>query len=326
MGLQKQCKGDILVIDDLLTNVRLLSEILTIDGYEVREVLSGKDALKIIDYDPPELILLDIMMPEMDGYEVCRQIKLKEKYAGIPIIFVSAKGELFDKVKGFQVGGVDYITKPFFIAEVLCRVNAHLSNYRYNCILAEEIKARKKAQESLEIANEKLAKLVNIDGLTQISNRRYFDETLEKEWKLTLRHQHPISLIIIDIDYFKLYNDTYGHILGDETLKSVAKVFDEVIQRSTDLASRYGGEEFAIILPHTEIEGAEKVAQRIIREIRKLAIPHEPSPISDYVTLSMGISCVIPTENLSPEILVSQADKALYLAKSQGRNRAVTYT
>ena len=296
---------------------------LTEKGYEVRQVLSGKQALKIVNYDPPELILLDIMMPEMDGYEVCAQIKSNPKTTNIPILFISGKDNLFDKVKAFKFGGVDYIVKPFLVSEVLCRVQTQISNYRYQKSLAEEIAARKKAQKELELANEKLKNLVNLDGLTEISNRRYFDEFLSKEWFRCRREKQPLALIMIDIDFFKSYNDTYGHIIGDQVLKKIAQVLVDVVNRTSDLVARYGGEEFAVILPNTDIQGTQKIAQDIFTAIQKLSIPHQSSLVSEYITLSLGISIMIPTENQSPEFLINQADKALYLAKAQGRNRII---
>jgi diguanylate cyclase (GGDEF)-like protein len=318
---KKPSKGDILVVDDRLENVGLLFDMLTENGYEVREVLSGQQALKTINHDPPELILLDIMMPEMDGYEVCKQIKANPKTTNIPVLFISAKGTLFDKVKAFQVGGADYITKPFFLAEVLCRVETHISNYRYQKMLTEEIATREKIQQALELANQELQRLANLDGLTQIYNRRYFDDYLCKEWYRLRREQQPLSLIMIDIDYFKKYNDTYGHLLGDEILKKVAQTITHVVKRPADLVARYGGEEFAVILPNTDGEGAKIVAQNIAAEISKLAIEHQSSLVSKYITLSMGISSIIPPHKTAPKVLIDKADQALYHAKEQGRNR-----
>jgi diguanylate cyclase (GGDEF)-like protein len=326
MTEQNTSKGDLLVVDDNLENGNLIADMLTENGYEVRQVLSGKQALNLVSYDPPELILLDIMMPEMDGYEVCQRIKSNPNTADIPIIFISARGSLFDKVKGFQVGGVDYITKPFFLEEVLCRVQTHLSNYRYQKTLAEQIAAKEKAQQDLELANQKLIKLVNLDGLTGIPNRRYFDEFLTKEWYRLRREKQFLCLMMIDIDYFKPYNDTYGHTLGDEALKTVAQTLAQIVKRPADLVARYGGEEFVVILPNTDSEGAKQVAENIMTRMHQLAIPHQTSAISQYITLSIGIACLIPDQDAEPEILINYADQALYLAKSQGRNCLMIYS
>ncbi len=323
LGSDDLSKGDILVVDDRRENADLILDMLTENGYTVRQVLDGIQALRTINCDPPELILLDIMMPEMDGYEVCRQIKSNPETTNIPVLFISAKGELLDKVRAFQVGGVDYITKPFFLEEVLCRIETHLSNYRYQRYLAEEIAAREKVQEELELANQELERLVNLDGLTEISNRRYFDEFLDKEWYRLRREKQPLCLMMIDIDYFKPYNDTYGHLLGDEALKAVAQTLAKIIKRPADLVARYGGEEFAVILPNTDAEGARQVANNIITDIRQLAIPHQSSEVSEYLTLSIGISSIIPAQEQFPEFLINKADEALYLAKNQGRNRII---
>ena len=323
---KKHSKGDILVVDDQIDNVRLIFEMLTESGYEVRQVLNGIQALKVIDYDPPELILLDVMMPIMDGYQVCNQIKLNSKTTDIPVIFLSAKGELFDKVRAFEVGGSDYITKPFFLAEVLCRVQTHLSNYRHKKILAAEIAAKEKAQKYLELANQKLQRLVSLDGLTEISNRRHFDECLLNEWSRLGRDKQPLSLIMIDIDYFKAYNDAYGHLVGDRTLKTIAQTIALIVKRPGDVVARYGGEEFAVILPNTDVQGAKQVANKIARQVSQLAIPHKSSKLGGQITLSIGISSMVVSRDKSPEFLLSEADEALYLAKNQGRNCLVVYS
>ncbi len=316
-------KGDILVVDDRIENVNLLADMLTENGYEVRQVLSGKQALQVVEYDPPELILLDIMMPKMDGYEVCEQIKKNPDLINIPIIFLSAKNNIFDKVKAFQVGGIDYITKPFFLPEVLCRVETHLTIYRHKNILAKEITEKIKVQKQLETANQQLQKLANLDGLTNIANRRYFDEYLSKEWNRLKREKLPLSLIMIDVDYFKLYNDTYGHLAGDDCLKKIAQTMDCVVKRPADLTARYGGEEFVIVLPNTTEEGAQQIAQQIAQQLSELAIPHQNSLIAKEITLSLGIASLIPDHNLSPFDLIHLADQALFQAKKQGRNRII---
>lgn len=316
-------KGDILIVDDRIENIYVLSEMLTNNGYEVRQLLSGKQALQVANYDPPELILLDIMMPEMDGYEVCKKLKANPKTAEIPIIFISAKSHFLDKIKAFHVGGVDYITKPFFLGEVLCRVETHLAIYRYQKLLAQEIAAKEKAQKELLEVNLHLKKLANLDGLTEIPNRRRWDEYLAQEWSRGAREQQVLSLLLIDIDYFKNYNDSYGHLMGDDCLKTIAQGIQKVLQRPTDLVARYGGEEFGVILPNTHPEGAKQVATKIQSQITGMAMPHNNSCVGDYVTLSIGIASMIPNPQLSPTVLVNMADKALFQAKNTGRNRIV---
>ena len=301
--------ANILVVDDTRDNLRLLSNILAEQGYAVRPVSRGSRAIVAAQSKPPDLILLDIMMPEMDGYTVCNALKEDERTCDIPIIFISALNETFDKVKAFGVGGVDYITKPFQPEEVLARVKTHVTI--------------RQLQQELEERNRELARLVNIDGLTQIANRRYFDSYLQKEWRRLAREQQPLSLIFLDIDHFKLFNDHYGHQAGDECLKQAAQVFEQVTRRPADLAARYGGEEFVILLPNTDEHGAEHVAEEIQESLRQLQIPHESSIVSSYITCSMGIACTIPNQTVSIEMFIATADEALYQAKTQGRNRWV---
>jgi len=302
-------KANILVVDDTHDNLRLLSNILTEQGYLVRPVPQGSRAITAAQSKPPDLILLDIMMPDMDGYAVCKALKADKRTRDVPVIFISALNETFDKVKAFSLGGVDYITKPFQPEEVLARVNTHLTI--------------RQLQQELEERNRELARLVNIDGLTQIANRRYFDTYLNKEWRRSAREQQPLSLIFLDIDYFKPYNDYYGHQAGDECLKQVAQIFNMVARRPADLAARYGGEEFVIFLPNTDEHGAQHLAEEIQENLQQLALPHETSTVSAYVTCSMGIVCTIPNRTFSVEQFVTTADEALYQAKDQGRNQWV---
>ena len=260
-----------------------------------------------------------------------RLSKKKPVIQDIPVIFISSLQEVFDKLRAFTVGGVDYITKPFEPLEVLIRVENQLKlrSLRLELInknesLEREIQRRKKVEQDLIKVNFELQKLANLDGLTEIANRRQFDLTLQKEWRRLQRDQLPLSLIIADIDYFKKYNDRYGHIQGDKCLRQVAKTIEKTVKRPSDLVARYGGEEFVIILPSTNLQGAIKVCQNIQKSITKLAIPHEDSNISKNVSLSLGISSLIPNLDTSPEILKITADQALYFAKQQGRNRYET--
>jgi diguanylate cyclase (GGDEF)-like protein len=193
----------------------------------------------------------------------------------------------------------------------------------YNHTLEKEVLIR---TAKLQQANEKLSRLANLDGLTQVANRRRFDDYLKLEWQRHLRQQQPLSLILLDIDYFKLYNDSYGHPQGDDCLIRVAQTISEVVQRPTDLFARYGGEEFAIILPETPSQGALIVAQSVKNAIAQIKIPHRESSVNQYVTLSIGVCTVIPFSQLIPEDLIAQADEALYRAKKEGRNRVLTYS
>ncbi|HEY9810304.1 MAG TPA: PleD family two-component system response regulator [Halomicronema sp.] len=325
-------KSSILVVDDTPDNLRVLSSIFKMRGYEVRKALDGKLALMACEKLLPDIILLDINMPGMNGYELCKCLKANEKTRHIPIIFISALAEVFDIVKAFDCGGSDYITKPFYLEEVVVRVENQLTIQKLqiqlqhqNNLLLEEIEKRRFAEEALQKANEKLQKIASLDALTEIANRRHFNECLSREWLRAIREQIPISLIICDVDYFKLYNDAYGHLAGDNCLHQIAQVIKGSIKRPADLVARYGGEEFVVLLPNTNLAGAEQVARNIQFEIQKLKIAHAHSSVSEYITLSLGISAKIPDSQQSPEVLIKESDNALYRAKDNGRNCFCVY-
>ncbi|MEI6427301.1 MAG: diguanylate cyclase [Pseudanabaena sp. ELA607] len=461
--LPDESQGNILLVDDLPENLQLLSELLIELGYKTRSVTNGKMALLTARAKQPDVIFLDVKMPDMDGYEVCTAFKADPKLKHIPIIFISALGDTFDKLKAFQVGGVDYITKPFQIEEVVARLENQLTIQKQQQKLQDEIARRKETEEvlyqsrallasilnssldgiaalqavrdpitgniedfrclvvnpiisrifernredligklvlrkfvsqlesttdlfaeftavvesgqptagdvyypteaslwfhyvavklgdglsitvrditsrkqmelALQDANQKLELLANLDGLTQIPNRRSFDKYLTLEWERHQREQNSLSLIMIDIDYFKYYNDTKGHQAGDDCLIQVAQAISSVVQRQTDLVSRYGGEEFAVILPHTNLEGALKIAADIAQAVVNLQIPHQASAVSDRITLSVGVTSLVPpwddkqsNAKQNVELILWQADQALYGAKHQGRNRIVSYS
>lgn len=325
-------KGTILLVDDLPENLKLLTDLLSKYGYKVRSATSGRRAMKTVKLKRPDIILLDIKMPEMDGYQVCQSFKSDPDLCDIPILFISALNDTFDKVKAFQSGGVDYITKPFQIEEVVARLEAHLTIQKQQKILQIEIAKREQIElalqeknQQLQEANHKLELLANLDGLTQIANRRRFDDYLTLEWKRHRREQNPLSLVLIDIDYFKRYNDNHGHQAGDHCLIQVAQAIATVLQRPTDLVARYGGEEFAVILSNTHGEGALRVATAIQMAIASLKILHGDSDVSDHVTLSMGIASLVPAWDQGSETIIFYADQALYRAKKQGRNQTIAY-
>ena len=323
-------KEKILVVDDSSDNLELLSYILTFKGYEVITSDRGQTALEIARVNHPDVILLDIGMPEMDGYEICQRLRSGWETKDIPIIFVSAWNQGDNKIQAFKYGGNDYITKPYQMEEVIARVENQLQIQHLkaelehkNQRLSQELYKQKNQEQQLLKINQKLGQLVNIDSLTQLANRHRFDEFLTREWFRRRRDNSPLSLILCDIDYFKLYNDRFGHIAGDECLKQVAEVISQGVKRPADLAARYGGEEFAIILPQTPAQNALKVAERIRLEVKKLQIPHPSSLVSDCVSLSLGISCISPGSHSSEEQLLFSTDRALYEAKKQGRDRSI---
>ncbi|MEA5510623.1 diguanylate cyclase [Crocosphaera sp. UHCC 0190] len=476
MKTETPYQANILIVEDQLDNLRLLSNILQDQGYQVRQAIDGEMALLAAETQPPDLMLLDIKLPQLDGYQVCQQLKAKKNTAEIPVIFLSAFDQIGEKVKAFEMGGVDYITKPYQLEEVLARVENQvkislssqqlkgnnsqlkqqlklteaaqqfysqpqieayllhqavaathngiiitdathpdypimyvnpgfekmtgyslkevkgkncrflqgsdrhqpqieqlhhriaegkaccviLRNYRkdgslfwnevslspvldesekviYYIGVQTDVSTRKRAEEEqqryeaslnkmnreLHDLNYKLHRLANLDGLTEVANRRCFDETLEQEWRRLAREKKPLSLILGDIDYFKRYNDTYGHLGGDDCLKKVAKAIANTALRPADLVARYGGEEFAVILPETPHEGATQVAQRILEGIRALNIPHKASDVQPYVTMSLGVATMIPSLELDLKSLIDSADDALFKAKKQGRDQVV---
>jgi len=296
----KTNKPRILIVDDTPLNIRILAESLSAD-YQIKVAPNGNAALNIIEsQEQPDLILLDVMMPDMDGYEVCRRLKQNPDTKAIPIVFITAKTDVLDEELGLKLGAIDYITKPFHLSIVKARVRNHIN---------------------LKLKTDLLDSLAMLDGLTNIANRRRFDEALDLEWKKSRRSNSPISLIMADIDFFKLYNDHYGHGSGDICLKKVASSLVKSTSRPTDLVARYGGEEFVAILSDTNEEGAYQIAKYFCQHVEALQIPHSHSPISDWVTISIGLSTSTAHKQGSPLILLEHADKMLYQAKETGRNR-----
>ncbi|WP_206602577.1 diguanylate cyclase [Cyanobacterium aponinum UTEX 3222] len=454
---EEKLTESILIVDDQPANLRVLSQMLQIKNYKVKKAADGESAILAAKSSPPDLILLDILMPDLNGYEVCRKLKADNLTKDIPVIFISALSDVFDKVKAFEVGGIDYITKPFQEEEVLARIGSQLTIQKQKKLLEKEQEKLKKEKEHLrkeirqrkeaeailyqsraiissilnssldaiaaleavrdpasgnildfrclvvnpitaQIFNRqpedltgkllfkkfinqikpelffefikvvetgksldkeieynykkqhkwfhciavklgdgfsvtvrditerkklelKLSKLATIDSLTGVYNRHSFDKILKQEWQRCGRGKQPLSLIICDIDFFKPYNDFYGHQAGDKCLIEVAKTMSNIVRRTSDFLARYGGEEFAIILPNTPQQGAFNVAENIRQEIEALQLPHEKSKISNYITFSLGVATIIPTQDVSLESLIKSADNALYSAKKSGKNQ-----
>lgn len=293
-------KQRILVVDDSVENIDVLVSLFK-EEYQVAAARNGQKALQMAFNRPPDLIILDVMMPDIDGYEVCRQLKVNDSTKNIPIIFVTALTETMDEVKAFNIGAVDYITKPFQPIVVKTRVRNHLS-----------LKEKKDILEAM----------VSLDGLTNIYNRRKFDDILDQEWRRARRNPNPLSLILMDIDHFKQFNDNYGHANGDECLKKLADELKNKVRRQGDFLGRYGGEEFVVFLPGTELKGALHVAENLRKDIANLNIAHEYSQTAPYVTLSIGVASITPqNETQTPTSLIKAADSMLYKSKEHGRNQ-----
>ena len=269
----------------------------------------------------PTVILQDLVMPDIDGLTLLKYYRAHPDIRNIPVIVLSVKEEPKVKSEAFYLGANDYLVKLPDEVELVARLRYHSKAYVYQLQRDEAFKALQESQQRLAEMNKRLMRLSILDGLTGIPNRRRFDESLGIEWKRAMRNKTPISLILMDIDYFKLYNDHYGHQEGDECLKKVAKTLESLIQRPTDLVSRYGGEEFVALLPETGPDGAKILAERMRQTVEELCIPHQQSKVSECVTLSLGVASVVPERGESAEKLVEMADKALYKAKQSGRNR-----
>lgn len=313
---KKLGKLKVLIVEDSKVALKAITGYLEEIGVHPLVAETGGRAIEIYRHERPDIILLDIILPDIDGYEVAkavRQMQGKDDWTAIIFLSVMSKDE--DLVRGIEVGGDDYIMKPVGSVVVQAKVRAM---YR----LVQMQRALVKLTGQLNQANLELQRLSMTDGLTGIANRRLFDDMLEREWRRCLRIKKPMAIVMLDVDFFKKFNDAYGHQVGDDCLKMIAKEISRAAPRAGDLAARYGGEEFVMILGETDEDGARWVANRISQNVAKLQQPHKDSP-HHYVTVSCGVSSVIPTESLSVEQLVKSADNALYLAKHQGRNAVV---
>ncbi|MDI3355049.1 diguanylate cyclase [Pseudomonas sp. UYIF39] len=289
----------LLIVDDQPTNIRVLHELFRQDC-DVFMATSGEQAISVCQTQLPDLILLDVVMEGMDGHEVCRRLKADPATQGIPIIFITAQQQESDEVLGLELGAVDFITKPINTTIVRARVRTHLT---------------------LKLQSDLLRSMALMDGLTGVANRRKFNEDILAAWRLCFREQKPLSLILVDVDYFKRYNDRYGHQAGDDCLKSVAQTLSETVRRPYDLVARYGGEEFACVLPNTVLSGAVEIAERMQERVRTLGIEHSASDVDRVVTISLGVATLTPTRDLEFQALIEAADKQLYEAKNAGRAR-----
>ncbi len=297
MDLEKQT---ILIVDDERLNLDILTRELR-NEYRVLVAKDGRQALQRLESNRVDLVMLDIVLPGMDGFEIIKIMKGRDSWLDVPVIFITAKSEVEDEAIGLQLGAADYIRKPFNIPIVRARVKTHMDLRRKGLLLE---------------------KLASLDPLTSLPNRRKVDETVLGEWKRSERTLQPISLIFIDIDFFKKFNDQYGHRSGDECLRQVALQLKSGLLRESDFIGRYGGEEFLGILPVTESDSAAGVAERLRRGVESLGIPHIQNTAAPCVTISLGVASTVPDAvRSSPQQLLDAADQMLYESKTQGRNR-----
>lgn len=289
----------ILLVDDDPISIRLLRSILKDEG-EVIFATNGEEAIRLAHSQQPDVILLDAEMPVMDGFAVCERLKQDDATARSAVIFVTAHNDTERETRALDIGAVDFITKPVSPPIVKARVRAHIK---------------------LKQQGDHLRRLAAVDGLTGISNRRVFDETLVRELKRANRSKQPIALALLDVDFFKLFNDRYGHLEGDACLRAVAQALLKLSRRPADTVARYGGEEFVMILPDIDRPGVEQFGQIICDTIRNLKLPHAASKVHEFVTVSVGLSLVSSGDEVDPEAVIRKADELLYQAKLGGRDR-----
>ena len=269
----------------------------------------------------PTVILLDLNMPGIDGLTVCRFIRAHPATRDIPVIMLSSNDDPVTKAAAFTAGANDYIVKLPDAIELIARLRYHSAAYVNKLQRDDAYRALRASQMKLAELNMQLLKLANVDGLTGIVNRRHFEERLAEEWLRAWRNRHPLTLIMFDVDWFKQYNDKFGHLEGDECLKRIASSAQEIISRPADTVARYGGDEFIVLLPETDSSGATIVAEKLRADVENLHLPSPDSAISPYITISLGVTTIVPAANSAPDACIKLVDEALYRAKNAGRNR-----
>ncbi len=304
----------ILIVDDVQLNLELQKTYLASSGYDVVVAMDGEEALAKVETEKPDLVLLDVMMPKLNGFEVCQILKNNPKTQFIPIILVTALQDVEDRVRGIESGADDFISKPFNKMELMARVKSLLRIKFLHDELQEKI-------AQLNEAKLRMEQLAVTDGMTQLYNYRYFREQLSLEINRAVRHNLSLSLLMLDIDFFKNYNDLHGHPAGDMVLCTIADLIRSNL-RKIDVAARYGGEEFAVILPETDEKAAAVVAEKIRKLVEETPIPNEDQQPNQKLTVSIGVA-TFPVDARSEDELVEVADRRLYMAKDLGRNRVV---
>jgi two-component system, chemotaxis family, response regulator WspR len=314
-------KVTVLLVDDQLIIVEAIRRMLAGQAdIELHYVTDAGKALEKAHAVRPSVIIQDLVVPGTDGFQVIRSYRDDPEVRDVPVIVLSAREDAKLKAHSFAVGANDYLVKLPDQLELLARVRYHSAAYISRLERDDAFRRLRESQEQLEHANDELQKLAALDGLTGIGNRRRFDETLRAEWQRALRNKKPLSLLMCDVDKFKVYNDSLGHQAGDHCLKKVAAALTSCLKRPADLAARYGGEEFALLLPDTAIDGAELLAETCRAHVERMALDH-PGEGCSVVTLSLGVASIVPASHNKLEDLIASADKALYASKEAGRNR-----
>ncbi len=307
----------VLVVEDSKVTMKVLCNYLERMSIVPLTADSGALAIDVYHREKPDVILLDAQLPDIDGFDVALKIRALEKVKDwTAIIFLTSMTKDEDLERGIEVGGDDYLLKPISEVVLKAKLKAMLR-------LVEMQRELVRVTEQLNEANAKLQRLSATDGLTGIANRRMYDELAIREWRRCERMKKPLALVMIDVDHFKLFNDKYGHQVGDECLKAVASQVGKAAPRATDLAARYGGEEFVLVLGETDTDGAKWIANRLRQQVSDLKIPHYATA-SRHVTISCGVAAIIPEANYSLDVLLKSADHALYQAKETGRDRVGT--
>ncbi len=309
----------ILLIDDDLVVRATISEALELDATEVILAKNGNDGIDAYFKYQPDLVLVDAVMPLLDGFEFCEKLKQLDINRSTPILMITSLDDDHSVERAFAAGANDYITKPVNLVILRQRIRNMLQQ-------SQQVKDKLRIAEELQQDNRQLQILASLDSLTKLNNRRGFEQYLQQQWERMQRLGSPLSLIMCDIDFFKNYNDAYGHPAGDQCLIRVSSAMRNTVRRSGDLLARYGGEEFVIVLPNTDILGAVFVAQSVRAAIKLLKIPHESSAVGNHVSMSLGVAMVHPTPQIDIAHLINASDRALYQAKHQGRDRVVMAT
>ncbi|MFC4653736.1 MULTISPECIES: diguanylate cyclase [Rheinheimera] len=311
----------LLVDDQALVGEIIRRMLLNQEGIDFHFCSDADKAMDTALLIKPTVILQDLVMPGVDGLDLVKRYKSHDELKDIPVIVLSAKDEPAVKCSAFATGANDYLVKLPDAVELLARLRYHSKAYLALKQRDEIFKALRNSQQQLLETNLQLEKLMRSDALTALFNRRHFDECIEIEWKRAAREQAPLSLLMIDVDYFKYYNDTFGHVAGDVALQKIAQVIKNNCYRPADVAARYGGEEFVVLLPNTNLSGACLVAEKIRQQVQEAAITHVKPAENSCVTVSIGVASILPDQQQQTTALIRQADDALYQAKAAGKNQ-----